>query len=504
MRLIFSLLLTGVLVSCKTSSDVNPPELDYTLKTYVATDEDFVNPERGFYRYTDTRASSYNNLSAFAIGRYRGETASSGASYKTYNSLVFRYYILDEFTDSPIDASFLENLQDDFDVAREAGVKLIPRFTYTTSANAGDCAEGFICPPYGDAPKDVVLQHIGQIGPILSENVDVLFTVQMGFIGTWGENYYTDYFGDASPNADQGKLLDQNWQDRIDVLKALLDATPEELQIQVRYPQMKQRAIYGIDANTSVAALTESEAFDGSDKSRIAFHNDCLFASADDFGTYADYGNSSSPRQTDISNLKDYFAEDSKYVVVGGETCSDGYSPRNDCAPAGIADEDLRYLHYTYLNADYNNEVNNDWVDGGCMEAIKRNLGYRLVLDSAYFPKEPTVTESLEIDLFIRNVGYAAPVNQRPVVLILKNTDTEEIYEHEINTDVRFWFESVSLEDSFSLADVPAGVYDLYLSLPDAHESIQDRSEYAIRLANDNMWEEESGWNNLDFQITVE
>ncbi|WP_421876722.1 DUF4832 domain-containing protein [Marinoscillum sp.] len=504
MRLLLSLLPMVMLVSCKTGSDVSPPSLDYTLKTYVESSEDFVNPERGFYRYTDTRASNYNDLSLFTLQRYRGETGSSGADYRTYNSLIFRYYILDDFVDGPLDDAFLANMQKDFDVAREAGVKLIPRFTYTTSANDGDCPEGFICPPYGDAPKEIVLNHISQVGPVLSANVDVLFTVQMGFIGTWGENYYTDYFGDASPNADQGKLLDENWQDRIDVLKALLDATPEELQIQVRYPQMKQRAVYGIDAATNVAALTKSEAFDGSDKSRIAFHNDCLFASAADFGTYEDYGNSSSPRRTDVPNLKSYFAEDSKYVIVGGETCSDGYSPQNDCAPAGMADEDLRYLHYTYLNADYNNDVNNDWVEGGCMEAIKRNLGYRIVLDSAYLEEKVAVGGSMDLSLFIRNVGYAAPMSDRPVVLILFNQDTEESFKFEFNTDVRFWLESVSLEDSFDLSNVPAGVYNLYLSLPDGHESIEDRPEYAIRLANEDMWEEESGWNNLDFQVTVE
>ncbi|MGB0930603.1 MAG: hypothetical protein ACPGVB_07495 [Chitinophagales bacterium] len=36
--------------------------------------------------------------------------------------------------------------------------------------------------------------------------------VQNGFIGVWGEQYYTDYFGDASDEG-AGKLTNQNWQD---------------------------------------------------------------------------------------------------------------------------------------------------------------------------------------------------------------------------------------------------------------------------------------------------
>ncbi|MEB0288880.1 DUF4874 domain-containing protein, partial [Cryobacterium sp. 10S3] len=78
-------------------------------------------------------------------------------------------------------------------------------------------------------------------------NADVIACVQLGFIGTWGEQYYSDFFGDASPNAAQGKLLDQNWKDRIEVIKAMLDAVPADRMIQLRYPQLKQRYIYGVN-----------------------------------------------------------------------------------------------------------------------------------------------------------------------------------------------------------------------------------------------------------------
>lgn len=214
-------------------------------------------------------------------------------------------------------------------MARKTGIKLISRFTYAVTATA----DYYICPPYGDAPKDIILQHIAQLGPVLIENADVFNCLQMSFIGTWGENYYTDYFADSSSNEDRGKLFHENWQDRIDVLKALLDATPDNTMVQVRYPQMKQRFIYGIDAGTAVDPISKSEAFTSADAARIAYKNDCLFASTADFGTDQDYGNSSSPREASIEDLKSYFAHDSKYVIVGGETCNDGHSRENDCSP---------------------------------------------------------------------------------------------------------------------------------------------------------------------------
>ncbi|MEQ8471966.1 MAG: DUF4832 domain-containing protein [Marinoscillum sp.] len=469
------------------------------LIIYEPSTEDFVNPDRGFYKYSQTNSGNYNPLSLNTLKAYRNGVNYGGSLMPV--SLVFRYFVLGDFVDSPISEEYLDNVRADFEIAREAGVKLIPRFTYTVSANSGDCSEGFICPPYGDASKEVVLGHIGQLGPIMSENADVLLALQMGFIGTWGENYYTDHFGDASSNAGIHKLLDENWADRIDVLNALIAALPDEVMVQVRYPQMKQRAIYGIEAPTTSDPLSVSEAFSGSAKSRIGFHNDCLFASGDDFGTYRNYGNSSSSATTDITNLKPYFAEDSKYVVVGGETCSDGYSPQNDCSPVGMADTDLRYLHYTYLNADYNNEVNLDWVDGGCMDEIKRNLGYRLVLDSAGLPDEVASGESLSVSIYISNIGYAAPVKSRPVYLVLRNSSADVKFE--FDTDIRFWLSGVSLTQSFEIPEsMASGSYEILLYLPDANSSIEDRPEYAIRLAND-LWETETGMNNLNHSVAI-
>ena len=502
------ILLTLFNLNCSSDKSTDPSDPDPVPDgivniDYVASNLDFPNPDRGFYRYSETRASNYSVLDKDELKAYRTPTFSQGANYKTIGTIVFRYYILDEFLNAPISSEFLDNMQLDFKAARDAGVKLIPRFTYTVSSNSGNCPEGFICPPYGDASKEVILGHIEQFGPILTNNADVITCLQLGFIGTWGENYYTDFFGDSSSNDDQRKLLDENWQDRIEVLKAFLDATPKELMIQVRYPQMKQRYVYGINAKTNVAALTEAEAFTELDKARIGFHNDCLFASADDFGTYEDYGNSTSVRKTDIVNLKPYFKEDSRFVIVGGETCSDGYSPQNDCSPTGIADIDLRELHYTYLNANYNNEVNNDWADGGCMEAIKRNLGYRFTLKNAKLPKEIALGEEFKVELQIENVGYASPVKNRELKLLLRNKLDASITTFKIDTDVRLWFGKVKLNQSFNAGNLVPGEYELLICLEDLHDSIKGRPEYNIQLANEGIWEANTGFNKLNHTIKI-
>ena len=485
-----------------------------TTINYTESSDDFVNPERGFYRYSITRASNYQPLSAATYGSYRNlhQPNSGYPNFEVYSSLTFRYFVLDDFKTSSISQAFLDNMQADFDAARTAGVKVIPRISYTNTVNGSGCSS-WICPPYGDAAKTWVLTHIAQIAPILEANKDVIATVQMGFIGVWGENYYTDYFGDAATHP-QGKLEDANWQDRIDVLNSLLGAVPSERTIQVLYPQMKQRTIYGINALTNVAALTVAEAYQGTPKARLGFHNDCLFASFTDFGTYSDYGNSSSGSTADTTNLKPYFATDSQFVPVGGETCS-AYAPFDDCSSTDAnarADTELRRMHYSYLNAEYNHaDVNSDWV-GICMEDIKKNLGYRFVLSNGTYSDEAQTEQVISVDLNLNNKGFAAPYNPRGVELILRNTVTSAVWYVTLPDDPRYWFResgSININHNFCIPNgMPNGTYELLLNLPDPQASIYDRPEYAIRLANalpntNDVWEASTGYNNLGHTITI-
>lgn len=502
----FAVLL--LFVSCKSQED-NLVKIDSVNVIYTESSEDFPNPERGFYRYSETHSSNYEVLSAEELKGYRSPSSIESANYKVSSTLVFRYYVLDNLVNSAMSASFLSNIKKDFEAARTAGVKLIPRFVYTVTAKTGNCPEGFICPPYGDANKATVLSHIAQLKPVLQENADVIACVQLGFIGTWGEQYYSDFFGDASNNGGQGgKLLDNNWRDRIEVIKAFLDAVPSDRMIQLRYPQIKQRYLYGVNAPITSPALTESNAFNNSDIARLGYHNDCFMASVNDLGTYVDYGNSSTPSNSDgvvLNTLKDYSKADSKFVVVGGETCSDDYSPANNCEPAGKIQAEFAALHYSFINAHYNNAVNNDWQDGGCMDNIKRNLGYRFVLKSASLPDNAVKGTTMNITLNFKNVGYASPYNKRTAKLLLRNTSNGEVKSFDLATDVRKWYSGeITVTEGIQIpAGFPVGDYELLLHLPDAYASIGKRPEFSIRLANANVWEAATGYNKLNHTVKI-
>lgn len=505
MKLCFVVLAVVIIIgACANKENVNAQENNITTK-YAESTEDFPNPERGFYRYSHAKASNFIGLTSNQLNLWKQYSQANGGNYNVNTTLIFRYYELDIFKNKAIDPSFINALSQDFAVARQAGFKLIPRFTYTLAQNAGSCPEGFICPPYGDAPKTIVLQHIEQLKQVLHDNADVIAVVQMGFIGVWGEQYYTDHFGDASQNTPLQKLIDQNWQDRIDVLKALLQAVPKDRMVQVRYPQIKQRFVYGISADVNASPLQEAEAFSETDKARIGFHNDCFLASTNDYGTYEDYGNSSTPRKDANLILRAYKNADSKYVAVGGETCSDTYSPQNDCEPAGKAQTQMREMHYSYLNSAYNNAVNNDWQTGGCMDSIKRNLGYRFILKQATIPQTVNAGQSLGFSFSVENKGYASPFNKRPVKLVFRNKADGKEQHLVINTEVRKWFSGThEVKESIQLpAGISKGEYDLFLFLPDQYSSLEKRPEYAIRFANQNMWEPATGYNSLNRVLKV-
>lgn len=496
-----NLLITILLLSLFVTGSAQLKKISFKEST-----EDIRNPERGFYIPIETKASHFIPLSLERLVKYRTEEQKmQRATYSIAPSLIYKAYELDTFTHKALSPDFLKALQNDFDIVRKAGMKIILRFAYINKSHGGDCKDdGGICPPYGDAPYDIVMLHIQQLKPVLHKNADIIAVLQQGFVGIWGENYYTDYFGSGSSEGN-GTISDSSWRMRNSFLKALLQAIPTNRMVQVRTPQIKQRYVYGVHAPVTAAAMGANKAFSKTDIARIGFHNDCFLASNDDYGTFYDYGNSISKRDTANSNLRNYVMAESKFLPVGGETCDDAFSPQNDCEPLGHAETEMAAMHYSYLNASYNNTVNNDWDSLGCMKSIKNRLGYRFVLQEAVLPQSLKSDEIFKLQLTLINRGYASPFNPRPVQLVLRNTETKKVFIKELPTSIQKWFSGkIQLSFSFSLPPhIPKGSYEVLLNLPDEYPSIRNNPAYSIRLANEGLWEEATGYNSLHHIVSI-
>jgi len=408
--------------------------------TYTASDAVILNPERGFYRFDNVVTQD-----DFSYVRAGGET------------LVFSYVRLDNWRSQDLPSSLLNALRAGFDHARDAGVKVVLRFAY----NDG---------PYPasdpDASKSWVLKHIGQLSPVLRGHSDVIAVVQAGFIGAWGE-WHTATNG----------LLDDP-QDRRDILEALLDAMPADRAAQIRLPAYK-REMYG-------EALSPSDAFSGSYAARVGHHNDCFLASDTDLGTYP---------SNDIEGYKDYVAQDTLYLPMGGETC-DVFPARTACAPAMA---EMERLHFSYINQDYNTDVVDGWTDGGCREEIERSLGYRLVVERALFPDGVKPGRSFSLQVTLTNQGWAAMYNARPVFVVLEGQGARYTVQLPA-VDPRRWAaaQSSSLQARLRLPAAAAeGSYRLAIWLPDAAEGLRSRAEYSVQFAHAGMFDAARGDNGL-------
>ncbi|WNG24552.1 DUF4832 domain-containing protein [Cystobacter fuscus] len=427
-----------------------------TTTQYTASSATFANPERGFYHHI-------NNCNETDF------VASTLSAFRTNEKItqVICVFYLAEFKNSPISQAQLERFQRQANTVRAAGLKMIVRFAYTTS-ESGD-----------DAPLSRVTAHLDQLAPYLSANSDVISVVQTGFVGAWGEWAYTQNFGNL------GNVSQTDWNNRKAVVDKLLSVLPVSRMVQLRTPKFK-RTMYG------TTALSAAQAYNGSANARIGHHNDCFLASADDYGTY-----------TNTSVEYPYLSAETNYLAMGGETCALN-PPRSDCATAL---SEMASFHYSYLNIDYSTPVINGWTSGGCRPEIDRRLGYRFALVSATFPATATRGAAMPLDIQIKNEGWAAPFNPRSVELVLRNTSSGAVYRLPLSVDPRRWLAgtTTSIGPSVTIpTSVPAGSYAVLLNLPDPAPSLSTRPEYAIQLANQNVWEASTGFNSLQRTVTVQ
>lgn len=429
-----------------------------TNVTYTASSDNFSNPERGLYHHTETHSTGYSSLSQSTLTNYRNNENIS---------LILRVFYLENFRSTAISQDYLNKIQADFNAIRNAGLKCIVRFAYSDTDVAGQ----------RDASKAQILAHIDQLRPLLQNNVDIIAVMQAGFIGSWGEWYYTDYFGMSPTSTD--------YANRKAVVDGILSALPASRMVQIRTPKLKQNTY------STTTAITQTQAYNGSALSRIGHHNDCFLSSSTDFGTY-----------TNTSTEYPYLEQETKFLPMGGETCAVN-EPRSGCTSAL---SEMQKFHWSYMNTDYNASVINGFSSSGCFNDIKNKLGYRFELVNGSFPQTANLGGTMAVTFKVKNSGFATPYNQRTAYIVFKNTVTNDVYTKALVTDSRLWTSQAETTISENIAlpsNIIQGSYRLYLYIPDAATGLSTRPEYSIRMANTNTWDATTGYNNLNAIVTV-
>jgi hypothetical protein len=443
---------------------------------YTVDNSNFLNPERGFYQPTSSGWNgSLNALSTSTLNSYK----SNG------NSTILREWYLNSYMNLPIPIAYLTSMQNDFNTIRNAGMKCIIRFAYSKDDSAG-----VIYNPN----KAQILSHISQIATVLQANQDVIMCVQLGWLGAWGEWDTTVSSATSEFCNTVGNYTSWNtacWNNRKEVTQAFMDVLPTKY-YQIRMPSSKM-AMYG---NTTL------NNFGTTYKERLGHHNDCFLSSADDYWTYIP----SSPIGGMTQQLS-YVSQETLYTPNGGETCS-CYIPRGNFTSAN---SEMRNLHYTYLNEDYNTTVLAMWDTGNCssstpsgpnFDLVKKNLGYRLTMNSSTISNNIFLNTDFNFQLSLTNSGYAAPFNKREVQIVFKNTTTNIEYKKTLTTDIRTWSNSININETI-INNLPIGSYQLYLFIPDYSTNLVLRPEYSIRCANIGTWVASKGYNDLLQTINI-
>ncbi|MFN4191662.1 MAG: DUF4874 domain-containing protein [Tabrizicola sp.] len=285
---------------------------------FAPTDQDFPNPERGWWLYA---ASDFAEASDADIAAVIAEGM----------TVVYGIVRLDAYRNSPLPPDLLTGLDENFARARQHGVKIILRFAYNYPDNSFDYESA------EDAPLPQVLDHIEQLAPVIAANADTILVMQAGFIGAWGEGHSSSN-GLDTPEA------------KAAIRDALYAAIPAAIPLQWRYPE-------------DILSWTGD--------SRMGLHNDCFLSSPTDVGTYSEAPAARAAERAAMADLTDRH-------VFTGETCdADAESARLGCA--AILAEGAEF-HLTALNRHYYEAFHRSWRAEGCLHEVGLRMGYRLRL----------------------------------------------------------------------------------------------------------------------------
>lgn len=427
----------------------------------------FPNPERGFTEEYSRKVSV--DKPNVLKGRVSEDWFNTGE--KTKMSLLMVLYNFGRFKDQDLPEEILTAFDEDMQVLRGQGWKCVLRFAYTESESDNV-----------DATPDWVERHLEQLSPHLEQNADVIYVIEAGFVGVWGEWYYSANYGNETQhiNANRRRVID-----------ALFANAPKDRFILFRYPMIKTEYLDNSEP------MTAEEGFSGTVRARMGCHNDAFMNTWGDMGTYA------SDNKSDDPKVRDYVAKETLYVPNGGETNieeDDVAEQRYTRAP-----EQMSTYHWSFCGMSYATQVTRRWRQSGIFDTLNIHMGYRLNLKNAQFSDMAAPSGKANVTIHLRNSGYAPIYNERKAYIVLKNGN--QVWPLPLKADPRRWLPNNVLSTINEQVDIPAelpvGTYHLYLHLPDAHSSIADNPRYAIRCANVDMWDETTGMNDLGATIVI-
>jgi Domain of unknown function (DUF4874)/Domain of unknown function (DUF4832) len=403
---------------------------------YSATTNIFENPERGFNDLIFNQESFLNPVSAHPVARVNVR--------------------LDRFRNvANLDSCFLSNLSASFAAVRSAGFKVRLTFMYNFGGGSppfNACGVNGIQDTGQDAPISIILGHIAQLSQTLNANSDVIYEIDAGFIGQFGE-WHDSSYGNDSLSAHHMVIFNE------------LAYFPSNRHITLRRPAYKMNYL---NCSTCYGSTPQ-----------LGYHNQKF---VDDTDIFVDPQNVYS--STACSNFYD---NDVAFTANGADAASGAGLIAGDTAL-----NRMQNYHYTIMSA-YAGLITS-WQNNYLSQynTMQQKLGYRFQVTQATTPNVAIRGQTYQISATLKDNGFSKMMNQRTMVAafnignswafssttLADSTGDDDLRDLRLaDTNGKVYSANFTLPTSF-----PTGTASVYLWLPDYSASLQTSPAYSVQL----------------------
>lgn len=430
--------------------------------SYTSTAMTYPTSEGGAWEHVDILHTSPNQLKAIYDKGFRiVHSYICLSDYHVPSSKCPATYV-----PAPLTLGFLENFQEALDNVRSAGLKVILRFTYNNPSPSNPPVQGG-----EDAPMSTILGHMNQLAPFIIANEDVIYTLQTGFIGRWGEWHNSTNSNDTT--AEHNIFFDEFFR--------LFGHT--QLSLETRYP------------SDVLDYLTYSH----QDSPIIGIHDDALASDDTDGGTFVSHSDTTHYTE---AQLRNFTIENGQNFTFNGETGA-VYPALQNCQ--SFLSYAAQY-HLSGLDVVFDPNVINYWIAQGCYNRIVSHVGPRLVLINSQLIISDGY-KNIQLMLGLKNEGFSRVISKRPAYLVISHiynsnglSNTTPVAMQQLNLNINQidagetinWSEKMQLNKALS-----AGTYTAALWLPDANARLQQYVSYNLLLNNVGVPDLKTGLNTL-------
>ncbi len=470
------------LAACgKSEPKSNKIDMDIELVGSTASEDIllFDNPDRGFrlesYCSVGPTTDSSNNVHNLKQWNSKFEVAANRIKQGIWAKpkLVQTYVYLTDYKDEKtLPDHVFEKLQVIFDTVRAEGQKAVLRFTYQDDISKWE----------NQASQEVMFAHMEQLKPILEKNKTAIYALEAGFLGPWGEwhGYVDNYYVHINATPDEYKGAKDTWDattefDEIEIIKHILDMTPEEIYVQLRYVMyrdmfleaypnqgyekrlgLKNDGFFGYKDTTSQAwpyskmtSKASKSAMEASmttpmggefiwgcqwwnGYSRVTAQEAVLAFKNFHHSIFSVFHNSFEGTE-DVAGIGDY----AQWFATEREGDMSIWA-QTDVTPKELDDLGVGYSPNWFVDRD-GNEVNRTYF-----EYIRDHLGYRLEAKTLNIKGDLVPNGKLNLNMSLSNNGFAAPFNMTAEFVILNSKN--EIVSSVSAGDVLKWYNKDEVE----------------------------------------------------------